>query len=91
MGCTHTPIGFNLIMQQGEVMTKHVSKLIVLLGFTGAAMAQGLPSFEEVDTDADGQISSEEAAVIEGLDFVSADTNQDGSLSMEEYNAARSE
>ena len=67
-------------------MTKY--SLLVLVGFTGAALAQGLPAFEEVDVNGDGQISQEEAASIEGLDFATADTNQDGSLSMEEYSAA---
>jgi EF hand len=72
-------------------MTKYLLKLLVVVGFAGAAMAQGLPAFEEVDTNSDGQISQEEAAAIEGLDFATADTDQDGALSMEEYNAAQSE
>ena len=72
-------------------MTKQLLKLLVLAGFSAAALAQGLPPFEEVDTNSDGQISQEEAAAIEGLDFATADTDQDGSLSMEEYNAAQAE
>ena len=72
-------------------MTKQICKLIVLAGFASAAMAQELPAFEEVDANADGQISREEAAAIEALDFVSADTDQNGTLSMEEYDAARSQ
>jgi hypothetical protein len=76
---------------QGEDMTKHLLKVFVLVGFSGAALAQGLPPFEEVDANADGQISQEEAAAIEGLDFATADTDQNGSLSMDEYNAAQSE
>lgn len=72
-------------------MIKQISKVAILVGFTGVAMAQDLPAFEEVDANGDGAISREEAATIEALDFVSADTDQDGSLSMEEYNAARSE
>jgi len=59
------------------------------LGLFGvAALAQDLPSFEDVDSNGDGQITRQEAAAIEGLDFTAADTNQDGTLSMEEYNAA---
>jgi len=73
------------------MMTKDLLKLSVLLGFAGAAIAQGLPSFEEVDANSDGQISQEEAAAIEGLDFVTADTDQNGTLSMEEYSAAQAE
>lgn len=70
-------------------MTKY--SLLALIGVTGAAMAQGLPAFEEVDANGDGQISQQEAAAIEGLDFAAADTNQDGQLSMEEYSAATAE
>jgi hypothetical protein len=72
-------------------MTKYLLQTLVISGFAGAALAQGLPAFEDVDADGDGQISQQEAAAIEGLDFVAADTNQDGALSMEEYNAAQSE
>jgi hypothetical protein len=62
---------------------------LAAIGFSGAVLAQELPSFEEVDTNADGQISMEEAAAIEGLDFATADTNQDGALDQEEYAAAQ--
>jgi hypothetical protein len=67
-------------------MTKY--SLLALIGVAGAAMAQSLPAFEEVDANGDGQISQQEAAAIEGLDFATADADQDGALSMEEYNAA---
>ena len=70
---------------------KYPLPTLFLLGFAASAVAQGLPSFEEVDTNSDGQISQEEAAAIEGLDFATADTDQNGSLSMEEYNAAQAE
>jgi hypothetical protein len=72
-------------------MTRNALRTLVLIGFTGAAMAQAMPTFEEVDANSDGQISQEEAAAIEGLDFATADTDQNGSLSMEEYNAAQAE
>jgi hypothetical protein len=52
---------------------------------SGIALAQGRPAFEEVDANADGSISPEEAATIEGLDFEALDANQDGALSPEEY------
>ena len=72
-----------------------MKKLFVLLsalGFSGAALAQAtLPSFEEVDANADGQISMEEAAAIEGLDFATADVDQDGALNPEEYTAAQAQ
>jgi EF hand len=57
--------------------------------FFGTVLAQAsLPPFEDVDANKDGQISKEEAANVEGLDFASADANQDGMLSREEYEAA---
>jgi EF hand len=55
------------------------------IGLAGAALAQGLPSFEEVDANRDGVISPAEAAAVEGLDFQTADTNQDGTLDRDEY------
>jgi hypothetical protein len=61
------------------------------VGIAGIALAQEKPAFEDVDTNADGQISREEAAAIEGLDFVAADTDQNGSLSREEYEASQAE
>jgi hypothetical protein len=67
------------------------SGLLTMLafGFSAAVLAQtSLPAFEEVDANSDGQISMEEAAAVEGLDFAAADTNQDGALSREEYGAA---
>lgn len=70
---------------------KYSLPALLVCGFAGTALAQGLPSFEEVDTNNDGQISQEEAAAIEGLDFATADADQNGSLSIEEYNAAQSE
>ena len=72
-------------------MTKNALRTLVLIGFSSAALAQAMPTFEEVDTNSDGQISQEEAAAIEGLDFAAADTDQNGSLSPEEYSAAESE
>lgn len=58
---------------------------LLILGFSGAAIAQGLPSFDEVDANGDGMISEEEAGAVEGLDFATADTNQDGSIDRAEY------
>jgi hypothetical protein len=69
-------------------MKTKVSITLLALGFAGAALAQDAPSFEEVDQNADGMISQEEAAAVEGLDLATADTNQDGSLDRTEYEAA---
>lgn len=69
---------------------KKICLVLSALGFSAAALAQSeLPAFEDVDTNADGQISMEEAAAIEGLDFATADANQDGVLDAEEYAAAQ--
>ena len=69
---------------------KKVCLALAVAGFAGIALAQSpLPPFEEVDTNADGLISMEEAAAIEGLDFATADANQDGFLDQEEYAAAQ--
>lgn len=69
-------------------MKRYLSLMILALGFSGFALAQQLPSFDEVDSNADGSIDRAEAAAVEGLDFTSADSNQDGSLDRAEYEAA---
>lgn len=60
---------------------------LVAFGFAGIALAQALPSFDQVDANHDGVISKDEASKIEGLDFATCDKNQDGNLSREEYDA----
>lgn len=59
---------------------------ILAMGFVGVALAQA-PAFEDVDTNADGMITEEEAAAVEGLDFATCDANQDGAIAKEEYDA----
>lgn len=61
---------------------------VLLAGFAGGAIAQGLPSFDEVDANGDGAISEEEAQAVEGLDFATADANQDGQLDRAEWQQA---
>jgi hypothetical protein len=61
--------------------------VLTALGFSAAAIAQGLPAFEDVDQNGDGLISEAEAAIVEGLDFASADANQDGAIDPQEYSA----
>lgn len=58
---------------------------LIALGFMGIAMAAEAPAFEEVDANADGAVSQEEAAAIEGLDFATCDANGDGSLTQDEF------
>lgn len=64
---------------------------MLILGFAGSAVAQGLPAFEEVDANGDGVISEQEAQAVEGLDFEAADQNQDGQLDQAEYAEATAE
>lgn len=69
-------------------MIKRSLTTLTILGlFSGAALAAP-PAFEDVDTNADGIITMEEAVRVEGLDLASADTNGDGQLSKKEYEAA---
>lgn len=73
-------------------MKRYLAISLLALGFTGFAAAQGqLPAFEEVDSNGDGLISADEAAAVEGLDFVTADANQDGAIDRDEYSAASGE
>ena len=64
----------------------------VVLGsvlFAGVISAQGAPSFESLDKNADGQISIQEATPNDDLfvAFKKLDTNKDGALSKEEFAA----
>lgn len=59
---------------------------LLALGFAGMVFAAA-PAFEEVDANADGQITEEEASAVEGLDFATCDADQDGALSADEYMA----
>lgn len=56
---------------------------------TQSAGAQGQQGWADVDTNADGSISKEEAAANPGLSqvFDQADANTDGSLTADEYKA----
>jgi hypothetical protein len=72
-------------------MKRYIAISVLALGFTGFAAAQQLPAFEEVDANGDGLISADEAAAVEGLDFVTADANQDGAIDRDEYSAASGE
>lgn len=63
--------------------------LAMVLGLAGASFAAGsAPAFEDVDTNADGKISKQELAAVEGVDLAKADANGDGHLSRAEYEAA---
>jgi EF hand len=69
-------------------MDKRLYALSILTCFSGIALGQSIPTFEDVDTNGDGAIDPAEAAAVAALDFESADTNQDGMLSLEEYTVA---
>jgi hypothetical protein len=62
--------------------------LTVAVASIGIAYAQDAPPFEEVDTDADGELSRIEVATIEAVEFQAADKNQDGRLDRTEYESA---
>jgi hypothetical protein len=61
---------------------------LVAIAFSGTAVAQQFPAFEDVDTSGDGAIDRTEAKSVPALEFDSADTDQDGVLSLQEYAVA---
>lgn len=69
-------------------MKRYLAISLLTLGFSGFALAQELPAFEDVDANGDGAISRGEAAAVEGLDFATVDANQDGQIDQAEYAAA---
>ena len=71
-------------------MCKRLYAAAFLFFGSSTAVGQSFPAFEDVDTSGDGAIDPAEAAVVEALDFESADTDRDGVLSLQEYtNAAK--
>lgn len=68
-------------------MRSVVIALCMVFGLAGVAFAAG-PAFEDVDKNADGMISEEELASVEGLDFAKVDANGDGQVSRSEYESA---
>jgi hypothetical protein len=73
-----------LLIIEENTMKKLVLTAAVLALASGFAWAQ---SFEELDADADGMISAEEAAGA-GMDPSTIDTDGDGAVSQEEFDAA---
>lgn len=66
-----------------------VTALCLLSASAFAAVKTSIPTFESLDADRDGFISTEEAASCETLltDFAKIDANQDGKLDQAEYAA----
>jgi hypothetical protein len=62
--------------------------LVIGLALAGVSLAGDAPSFEELDVNDDGTLSTSEAAKASDLDFAAADLNKDGKLSRAEYDAA---
>ena len=71
-------------------MPKLVGLFATAIGISALAIAQEMPTFDDVDQNGDGQIDRTEASAVEGLDFAEADTNQDGSIDRAEYEQASS-
>lgn len=67
---------------------KFVCALAALAATSGVAAGSAYPVFEDVDSNQDGRLTSDECAVIAGLEFAYADMNQDGILDRQEYLAA---
>jgi hypothetical protein len=70
-------------------MKKIVLSSVLLLGLSGAALAQAATDFASVDTDVSGGISLAEAQAawpdLTAEAFAAADTDANGELSAEEY------
>lgn len=72
------------------MMKKHLLTALALMTVSGFAWAgSGKVSFQDLDTNRDGQISLEEAKKAPEISkkFVQADTNQDGKLDAAEFAA----
>jgi hypothetical protein len=59
----------------------------LLLGFGGAAFATA-PTFDSVDKNGDGYLSTSEASAVAMLDFEKADADRDGKVTRSEYQVA---
>ncbi|HJR70873.1 MAG TPA: EF-hand domain-containing protein [Gammaproteobacteria bacterium] len=55
------------------------------------AQSASEPTFEVVDSNKDGKVSRDEAGIVQGLDFGTADANSDSMLDRLEYTAAIAE
>ena len=79
-------------MENGTLKIALATALIVM--GTGVAMAKGpggdraLPTFEELDADASGEITTEDFATLRDNRFAEMDSNGDGSVSEAEFVAA---
>ncbi|RYE60807.1 MAG: hypothetical protein EOP20_01510 [Hyphomicrobiales bacterium] len=72
-------------------MKKIVLSSLIVLGLSGAALAQAATDFASVDTDASGGLTLAEAQVawpdLTQEAFTAADVDGNGELSAEEYDA----
>ncbi len=61
---------------------------IVIGAMTGSVAWAQMPTFEGLDVDSDGLLSTLEAKGAPEVDFYDADANKDGGIDVEEYKIA---
>jgi hypothetical protein len=59
---------------------------VLLAFFTGASLADEMPTFQQLDADSDKMLNIQEVeTVLSGINFSEADTNKDGLIDEQEF------